>query len=251
MLANHVEAANHVYSTGTYLDVRRFSVDELIFLLPLHVFVFPRTLALFLFGACLWRSGVLRKPAQHRRSLLGVAAVGIVAGFALTYGSTSAVLADWGSGRLLVQALAPVVLATGYGAFVIWVAQLPGAWSLLTPFAAVGRMAFTNYIVQSVIFGLIFFGYGLGLYGSMRAAAALLLGAVVFGLQAVLSALWLRRFRFGPLEWLWRTLMYGRMQPMRMGAHSDPTALRTLSSTSITTRSAGKGGGTAASGRGD
>lgn len=215
-LSSHVAAANHIYATGGYLDVWRFSVDEVVLLLPLHAFVFPRTLALFLFGAYVWRSGVLRKPAEHRRLFLGVAAAGIVVGLALTRGSASHAFANWGVGGLLLNALAPVVLATGYGAFVIWVAQLRGARAFFAPFAAVGRMAFTNYILQSIIFGFIFFGYGLGLFGSMKPALALLLGGVVYGLQAILSTAWLHRFRFGPLEWLWRTLMYGRMQPMRM-----------------------------------
>ena len=73
-----------------------------------------------------------------------------------------------------------------------------------------GRMAFTNYILQSVIFSLIFFGYGLGLFGKLGAFVTLLLGIGVFAAQCAFSALWLRRYRYGPLEWLWRALMYGR-----------------------------------------
>jgi uncharacterized membrane protein YeiB len=112
-----------------------------------------------------------------------------------------------------------LAIAVGYGAVVISAAQIPRAQRLLAPFAAVGRMAFTNYILQSVIFGFIFFGYGLGLFGHVGAALALLLGIAVYGLQAILSTIWLRQFRFGPLEWLWRTLMYGRMQPMKQPTH--------------------------------
>jgi len=78
-------------------------------------------------------------------------------------------------------------------------------------------MAFSNYILQSVIFGFIFYGYGLGQFGRMSASSAFLLGVIVYLAQVVLSAIWLRRFRFGPLEWLWRTLMYNRAQPMRRG----------------------------------
>lgn len=89
-----------------------------------------------------------------------------------------------------------------------------GAQGLLAPFSAVGRMAFTNYIMQSLVFGFVFFGYGLGLFGKMGAALVFLLGVVVYGLQAILSIAWLRRFRYGPIEWLWRTLMYRRMPPM-------------------------------------
>ena len=122
----------------------------------------------------------------------------------------------WGVVGLVLAAFAPILLAVGYGAVVISAAQGLRAQRLLAPFAAVGRMAFTNYILQSVIFGFVFFGYGLGLFGRIGAAPALLLGIAVYGLQAILSTTWLRQFRFGPLEWLWRTLMYGRMQPMSL-----------------------------------
>ena len=89
------------------------------------------------------------------------------------------------------------------------------AWkSRLGPFGAVGRMALTNYLMQSVAFVLLFFGYGLGWYGQVGAFYALLLATALFALQIVASQWWLRRFRFGPAEWLWRTLTYGKLQPM-------------------------------------
>jgi uncharacterized protein len=77
-------------------------------------------------------------------------------------------------------------------------------------------MAFSNYILHSVVFGFIFFGYGLGLFGRVGAATALLLVAVVYAVQIVLSTVWLKRFRFGPLEWLWRSITYNSSQPMRI-----------------------------------
>lgn len=197
-LASHVATANHVYSTGTYLGIWRFSVRELALLLPLHVFVFPRTLALFLFGAFIWRSGILQNPSRHHRLLSSVAVSGVVAGIAWRGGSKSDAFSHWGAAGLVLEALAPILLAVGYGAVIISIAQSPRAQCLLAPFAAVGRMAFTNYILQSVIFGFVFFGYGLGLFGQLGTAAALLLGIVVYGLQALLSTTWLRRFRFGP-----------------------------------------------------
>ncbi len=76
------------------------------------------------------------------------------------------------------------------------------------------RMAFTNYLAQSVILGWIFYGYGLGLFNRLEAASALAIGLVVYAGQVVFSAWWLRRYRYGPVEWLWRTLMYGVSQPM-------------------------------------
>ena len=75
-------------------------------------------------------------------------------------------------------------------------------------------MAFTNYVMQSVVLGFLF-GYGLGLFGRMGATPALALGIALYVAQWVLSKWWLRRHRFGPVEWLWRTLMYGRV-PLRV-----------------------------------
>jgi uncharacterized protein len=84
--------------------------------------------------------------------------------------------------------------------------------------APLGRMAFTNYLAQSVIFGWIFYGYGLGLFGRLGVASALAIGVAVYIGQVFFSAWWLRRYRYGPVEWLWRTLMYGVRQPMRQTA---------------------------------
>jgi uncharacterized protein len=202
-LASHVAFASDVYPSGTFLEVWRLSVSELPLLLPLHLSLFPRTVALFLFGAFVWRCGVVQNLVAHRGLLQGVAVGGIALGFALTFAAAS-------------DSVAPVVVALGYGAVVLWIAGDERAQKVLAPFAAIGRMAFTNYVVQSVIFGFIFFGYGLGLFGRTGAASALLIVVAVYGLQILFSAFWLRRFRFGPIEWLWRSLMYNRKQAMRI-----------------------------------
>ncbi len=86
----------------------------------------------------------------------------------------------------------------------------------LAPLAAVGRMALSNYLLQSVICTTIFYSYGLGLYGKVGPALGLALTVLIFALQVPLSMWWIRRFRFGPAEWLWRTLTYGKLQPMRV-----------------------------------
>ena len=85
--------------------------------------------------------------------------------------------------------------------------------------APVGRMALTNYVSQSLVLTTLFYGYGFGL-AKVGALAALALAVVIFSLQVGLSTLWLRRFRFGPLEWLWRSLSYGRLQPLRLPANA-------------------------------
>ena len=89
--------------------------------------------------------------------------------------------------------------------------------SRLGPLGAVGRMTLTNYLLQSVAFVLLFFGYGLGWWGQTGAFTGLMLATALFVLQIVASQWWMRRFRFGPAEWLLRTATYAKLQPMRIG----------------------------------
>jgi uncharacterized protein len=76
-------------------------------------------------------------------------------------------------------------------------------------------MALTNYLLQSVIASLVFYGYGLAMWGRVGYAGMVALAAAVFAVQVVASRWWLGRYRFGPLEWAWRWLTYGRRLPMR------------------------------------
>lgn len=190
-IEQHLPMAQHTYATGSYAHILRFSIAEIAYLLPLHVAVFPRTLALFLLGAWIWRSGVLRDLGGHRRLLLWVGATGLMGGGALA-------VAEFTNA-------ATIVLALGFGAAVVVCRH-----RLLRVFAPVGRMAFSNYIAQSVVCSLFFFGYGLGQFGQHGPAAGFAFCVLLFTMQTLLSAWWLRHHRFGPLEWLWRTLMYGR-----------------------------------------
>lgn len=82
-------------------------------------------------------------------------------------------------------------------------------------FGVLIRMAFTNYALQSLVCGLLFFGYGLGQFGHMAFAPAFVLGVAIYMAQMVASTYWLRYYRFGPMEWAWRSLMYGTLQPMK------------------------------------
>ena len=83
------------------------------------------------------------------------------------------------------------------------------------PLAAVGQMAFTNYLLHSVICTTLFYGYGLGWYGHVERVGQFGVVLGVWAIQLVLSPLWLRAFRFGPGEWAWRSLTYGAMHPFR------------------------------------
>ncbi len=120
-------------------------------------------------------------------------------------------------GRVL-HLLAVPVLATGYlCAIVVAVHSIRGR-RLLAPFAYSGRMALTNYVAQSFFLGLVLTGIGPGadLAGRMGVATILLLVIVAYLMQILLSRWWLARFCYGPLEWVWRGLTYGRWPPFTM-----------------------------------
>ena len=86
---------------------------------------------------------------------------------------------------------------------------------LLNRLRAVGQMAFTNYIVHTLICTFVFFGYGLNYYAEVEYYKIYYLVFAIWILQLTYSAPWLNRFLFGPLEWLWRSLTYWKVQPMK------------------------------------
>jgi uncharacterized protein len=93
--------------------------------------------------------------------------------------------------------------------------QRPAWRRLLLVVAPVGRMPLTVYLSQTVIATSLFYGWGLGLSGKVGAAGCLAIAVAIFSAQVVACHLWLRRYRFGPAEWLWRTLAYGKRPAMR------------------------------------
>jgi len=91
--------------------------------------------------------------------------------------------------------------------------QRPSGQRVLRPLAATGRMALTTYLTQSVVCTLLFYSYGLGWYGSVSYTGFLIITLVLFSLQMAASSWWLAGHEFGPMEWLWRGLTYGKSPP--------------------------------------
>ena len=179
----------------------------------------PTVLAMFGLGLAAGRSRLFRPGADHQALLRRVRT------WCLLIGLPLAVLCAAGVSRLpalsaliclqLNSAVAGPLLALAYGAGSALLWQRPRWQRWLRPLAALGRMALTNYLLQSVIATFLFYGYGLGLARRVSPSLALLIAAAILGAQLLISGWWLRRYRFGPAEWLWRTLTYGRRQPLR------------------------------------
>lgn len=213
-LVRQVEAADRIYATGSFSDILAFRIAEVAGFVPLHVFVLPRTLGLFLLGALAWRSGLVRNASRCAGWLWcsGILASG--SGIALTLATSARSVSGWpslGRAGIVAAPLGTILLALGYALLVFALGQTRAGRRGLAWAEPVGRMAFTNYVVQSLVLGFIFYGYGLGLFGKLGLASGLGIALAVYGAQVVVSAMVLRRCRYGPLEWLWRTLMYGRV----------------------------------------
>jgi uncharacterized protein len=214
-MAQTVAEATPVYGSGGFAEVLAFRIHELPGLLPLHLFIFPRTVALMLIGAAVWRAGLFQRGSWASRQLPMAAAIGVGCGAPLAAIHAINLFQFGWQGQLSLERLSTVLLALGYGAVIIWASEKARARSLLAWAAPLGRMAFTNYVMQSMVFGWLFYGYGLGLFAKVGVATALAIGTSVYAAQAFISAYWLHRYRLGPLEWLWRSAMYGAWQPLR------------------------------------
>jgi len=172
--------------------------------------------AVFLIGLWLVESGIILEPARHLQELRWLCATGLSCGLLLSVGSaflpTTLVPGVNESAYLLqyfLHMLGALPLSLGYLALLLLAWQSAAGKSCLAWLAPVGRMALTNYLMQSLVCGLFFYGYGLGHWGMPRAMQAVFCVAL-FAVQVVVSHAWLRHFRFGPMEWIWRRLTYGR-----------------------------------------
>jgi uncharacterized protein len=213
----------------------RFYLD---FFLVRPVFVAYMLVALgrFLLGLWAGRRRLFHDVGQHLsffRRLLGwslVAAVlGNLAGGLIPYLWSQGVLSRgqaWTFFRQFMAEGGVLGLATFYAAGLSLLFQRERWRRLLRVLAPAGQMALTNYLCQTGVGLLLFRGFGLGLIGKMGSLACLSLMFGLFWVQVGVSHLWLARFRFGPAEWLWRSLTYGRLQPMRLGPGRDERDLQ-------------------------
>jgi len=189
--------------------------------LPMALLYCGETIAYMLFGMAALRTGMLRGEWPRAR-LKRMAWIGFGIGV-----PAYAAIAAW----LIIRdfAMFPVMLAIfpltaplrpflfmGWAALILLLARPGGA--LTGRIAAAGRMAFTNYLTTSLICTTLFYGYGLGWFGYLSRAELYLVVLAVWAAILLWSKPWLARFRYGPFEWLWRTLARGSFQPMKGAA---------------------------------
>ncbi|MFP2907936.1 DUF418 domain-containing protein [Pyxidicoccus sp. 3LFB2] len=187
-------------------------------------------LARFLFGLLAGRLLLLQDVERNRALLRRMLVWGLGAGVVIN-GTGLVVTRLRSMGRLTtpqeslwpfllnnLQELGFVVMGAGYvAAFALLFHRV--RWQrVLGALAPVGRMALSQYLLQSIVSVWVYDGWGLGLIGTLPSSRVVAISLGIFAVQIVLSHWWLSRFRFGPAEWLWRSLTYGRAQPMRLPA---------------------------------
>lgn len=123
---------------------------------------------------------------------------------------------DWMMVLTVVQELGCLALGGAYVALFALLSRRGWVQRVFNVLMPVGRMALSNYLLQSVVSVWLYNGWGLGLIGKVPPSTSIFLALGIFAVQIVLSHLWMVRFRFGPAEWLWRSLTYGKAQPMRL-----------------------------------
>jgi uncharacterized membrane protein YeiB/ABC-type multidrug transport system ATPase subunit len=205
----------------------------------------PRTAGLMLIGMGLLKNGFLTGGADPRTYriwlVLGGLALAVLAWNGWDIGRQGfPLLRVQAAGTLVTAGLAPVV-ALGYVAGLILILRSGLLAGLTAALAAVGRMAFTNYIVQSILLSSLFWsGRGLGLYGEMSRPALAGIACLLFALQMAASVLCLRRFGHGPFEWIWRRLSYGAGGPPAGGPDNARLPGGTVGVSAIETRGLAK-----------
>ena len=174
---------------------------------------------LMLIGMALFRLDVFsaRRPARFYAALIAVAAA---VGLPLTaWGVALDFERGWPLWSFFVGVQfnywPSVAVSLGYVGLVMLACRTAALRRFTRPFAAVGRTALTNYLLQTVLCTTVFYGHGLGWFGSVDRLGQLGVAAGVWAVQLAVSPLWLRRFRFGPAEWAWRSLTYGTRLPIR------------------------------------
>lgn len=209
-----------VYSTGTYAQIFQERLKDVAAAFTFIVFYTPRLLGIFLFGMWVWREGIVRDIGTYAPLLQRGLRWGLVLGLSMN-ALMVAIQEIWhpdpflptplGFFHQIVAGIALPALSLFYACALALLWRQDRWQRRLQPFSAIGRTALTNYLLQSLVCTTLYYGYGFGLYGSVGPLPGLAVSVAIYAAQVLASVWWVRRFAYGPMEWLWRTLTYGRL----------------------------------------
>ncbi len=185
---------------------------------------FPKVLGMMLIGLVVGRSNFYKNIFQHKKLLYYIIALGILIAIPANYMLAGYMEAKDGSYyrfkmnglyRTIVYAIGVAPLAAAYIAMFMLAFQSATGKKIMSVFAPVGKMAFTNYIMHTLIGNFVFLNAGLGYMGKVGPVYYTLFAFIVFIIQIFTSTIWLKYFNYGPIEWLWRSATYRKWQPLR------------------------------------
>jgi len=222
LFAQMHDTAYAAYSSGTYVDIFKARVGELKFMYQAIFFYGWNVFAMFLLGMWFWKTEKFQKLAENRSYFKKLLIFGLVVGFSgnLVY----TILREGMSPAMPTPRMFLASLGLQFGAVsqmlfyvsgVVLLAATTAGKKLLDPLRAIGRTALSNYLLQTIVFTTIFYSYGGALFGKIGPAGCLLMTVGMYILQIFLSNWWVNHFRFGPVEWVWRSLTYGKKQPFK------------------------------------
>jgi uncharacterized protein len=217
-----IQRAYTIYSTGNYAELIAMNWEQWFFVL-IGIFVFyPTCMAMFLLGLMMGRKGLFKNAAAYlpfyRKLFWMSLIIGIPLNALLLLTITKAspgAIDHWALLSRTAGIFGGVAFLCTYVSGFILLYQAGKLSRVFSWFSAVGRMALTNYLTHSLIALILFRSIGFGWYGKPEVWQGILLTLLIFGLQILFSKWWLGKFRFGPMEWLWRTLTYGQAQPFK------------------------------------
>jgi uncharacterized protein len=206
---------------GGYAGIVKHRAGELVFV---HTIVFLLGLGFFAGGRMLIGMGLMKlgvfSASRSRRFYATMVALGYGIGLPLmVFDALQSIAHQFSTeyglhGGLFYNAFGSIIVAMGHVGLIMLIVQSGSLTWLTRRLAAVGRMALTNYLTHSIVCTTLFYGYGFGLYGTINRTGLAGIVLAIWIFQLIVSPIWLRFFRFGPAEWLWRSLTYWRLQPL-------------------------------------
>lgn len=212
-----------IYGAGTMTQIIIQRVNDYIGSIFNMLLFYPQIIGMFLMGAYFCKRRILHDVQENRKGIIRLLIIGGGIGLVLQLVlSLVKGLPFWGEAAALFVG-APLLALAYIGLFALLYQDR--LWKqALHWFSYPGKMAFTNYLLQSVLCGLIFYSYGLGWYGTIEPIWQMLIVVVIFALQAMFSRVWLKWFPIGPLEYVWRLFTYWG-SPLNQGRRGQNQAL--------------------------
>ncbi|MFA9558970.1 DUF418 domain-containing protein [Evansella sp. AB-rgal1] len=217
LMKNEVNRVVEVYSQGTFVEILQQRMNDISIIAFGNIFLFGVILTMFFFGMYFWKTGIFTNTAENLDRIRRIAKTMLLVGvLGLILASLGKLFIDGANSPwYFVQYgglfLSGPSISIFYVMSILLLLQnkdrLAKATTFLQP---VGKMALTNYLMQTLLCTTIFYSYGLGLFGSIGPFGGILITVGIYSLQIVYSYFWMKRFQFGTMEWLWRRLTYGK-----------------------------------------